>query len=175
MSTITEPLIVSTTNPQNSYYYDSNFCDNKNFTDYPSPVSSPDSPMLSEDTELKSNNYSYCDYCASPCSITSDDDDVDIVIDLNTPSERSYTNNNTYTNINNSLQQNNSCISTKNKRKRSFSEVEDNVFCNIDNMSEEELDSYFDSIDLDLFPKVKSSSELLIFSPLAMKRFKLSN
>jgi len=178
MSTITDSLYVSTSqnNCFDNYYYDNQYC-----TDYPSPMSSPNSPDLSEisgnQNEGKSNNFSYFsdswDYCNSPCSTTFSDD---IDIDIDTTSERSYTNNNNAYAPLSPLDSSQCEQSRKMSKKRSFSEVEDiDVFSNIDKMNEEEIDNYLNSIDLDLYPKVKSSSELLIFSPLAMKRFKLSD
>jgi len=159
--------------------------------DYPSPKSSPSSPELTEilenQTNRKSNDYSLFsdndNYCASPCSSYN----YDIDIDIDTTSERSYTNMNTYINTNNNkihintplspLESSQQYVPTKKiNKKRSYSEVEDtNVFTNLDTMDEEEMDEYLDNIDMDLLPKVKSSSELLIFSALSMKRFKLSN
>jgi len=176
MSIITDSLSISTN--QNNYF-DGYYCDNQFCTDYPSPISSPNSPDFSEisgcqEGEIKSNNYfqDSCDYCNSPCSTTFNDD---IDIDINNTSERSYTTDNTYvplSPIDSSQYEQTNKIS----KKRSFDEVEDtDIISNIDTMSDEEIDNYLNNIDLDLFPKVKSSSELLIFSPLAMKRFKLSN
>ncbi|OUM60822.1 hypothetical protein PIROE2DRAFT_62906 [Piromyces sp. E2] len=188
MSTISEPLFVSTTNlRQNQYSFDGCYYDNQGYTDYPSPMSSPNSPDLSEISGNNSDcgNNCHCsyftnvyDYCPSPLSPASNDDiDIDIDIDTNTTSQGSYTTMNQYTNTNttnNSLYSD--CSVSKKSRKRSYSEVEDvDIFSDIDCMNEDEIDNYLNNIDLDLFPRVKSSSELLIFSPLAMKRFKLSN
>jgi len=191
MSSITEPLFVSTSNlRQNQYCFDGCCYDNQGYTDYPSPMSSPNSPDLSDYSENNCdiNNCNTCnncscfsdmyDYCASPLSPASNDDiDIEIDLNTNTTSQGSYTNMYQYTNnnITNNSRYTDSSVSKK-SRKRSFSEVEDvDIFSKIDSMNEEEIDDYLNNIDLDLFPKVKSSSELLIFSPLAMKRFKLSN
>ncbi|ORX76521.1 hypothetical protein BCR32DRAFT_271234 [Anaeromyces robustus] len=207
MSIVTDPLLVSSINyDQDTCNCEGCYYNNQIYTDYPSPVSSPDFSEISENqAEIKScndNSPYYSDtfeYCDSPSSIT-ENEDIEIEIDLNndnntTTSKRSYTNMNNddiYTNpttTNNNKTNNkryprcftptspvNSMSSLKTSRKRSYSEVEDtSIFSNIDSMNEEDIDTYLNNIDFDLFPKVKSSSELLIFSPLAMKRFKLSN
>jgi len=190
MSEINDHLFVSNSNSQSTYCFGGCCCDNQYCVDYPSPQSSPSTPELNDisenQTDMETNDYSLfsCNnnYCASPCSTTFSDD---INIDLDTTSERSYTNTNSYTNSNINLHMeipispvDSTCFISPKKlnKKRSFSEVDDaEVFNNLDRMSEEEMDNYINNIDLDLFPKVKSSSELLIFSPLSMKRFKLSN
>jgi len=192
MSIITDPSFISNSNVrQSTYCFDGCYCENQYCMDYPSPKSSPSSPELTEilenQTNRKSNDYSLFsdndNYCASPCSSYN----YDIDIDIDTTSERSYTNMNTYINTNNNkihintplspLESSQQYVPTKKiNKKRSYSEVEDtNVFTNLDTMDEEEMDEYLDNIDMDLLPKVKSSSELLIFSALSMKRFKLSN
>jgi len=171
MSIINNSLSISTSNLQNDYSYDNCYCNNQTFTDYPSPMSSPNSPDLvdisrnNENLQYNNNPYSSdsYDYCASPCSIITNDD-IDIDIDLDTTSEGSYTT--SYTNTNTYYEND----LTRNSKKRSFSEVDD---YNIDSMDDEELESYYENIDLDLYPKVKSPSELLIFSPFITKRFKL--
>jgi len=175
MAIINNSLSVSTSYLQNDCSYENCYCNNQAFTDYPSPMSSPNSPEMvdisrnNENPQYSNTPYSpdSYDYCASPCSIITNDD---IDVDLDTTSERSYTTT-SYTNINIS---DNYCEngSTRNSKKRSFSEVDD---YDIDSMDDEELESYYENIDLDLYPKVKSPSELLIFSPFVMKRFKLYN
>ncbi|ORY21392.1 hypothetical protein LY90DRAFT_707471 [Neocallimastix californiae] len=186
MSIITDPSFISNTNiRQNTYCFDGCYCENQCCVDYPSPKSSPSTPELTEilenQTERKLKDYSLFsdidNYCASPCSSYN----YDIDIDIDTTSGRSYTNMNTYINTNNNKIRINTPLSPlettkKINKKRSYSEVEDtDIFTNLDTMDEEEMDDYLDNIDMDLLPKVKSSSELLIFSSLSMKRFKLSN
>jgi len=189
MSEISDHLFVSNSNSQSTYCF-GGCCDNQYCVDYPSPQSSPSTPEFNDisdnQTDMETNNYSLfgCNNncCASPCSTTYSDD---INIDLDTTSERSYTNIKSYTNPDINLHMeiplspvdSTYCSSPKKlNKKRSFSEVDDaQTFNSLDTMSEEEMDNYINNIDLDLFPKVKSSSELLIFSPLSLKRFKLSN
>lgn len=181
MSVINNSLSVSTSNFENEYGFDScycNNCNNQTFTDYPSPMSSPNSPELNDTTRntenAQSNNNPYFsdsyDYCASPSSIITNDD-VDIDVDISTTSDGSYTTSYTNANTNNTYCEN---CSPRKSKKRSFSEVDGSDTCyDVDSMNDEELESYYNNIDLDLYPKVKSPSELLIFSPFVMKRFKL--